>query len=104
MISFILVIFIYKTAANAFDNLGLIGDATELNFRITHAFDDRDNQKKEEGTRLSENALDNVKGNLWITSSIDNPYYGVLDDLDDNYRNRSGTNASVKVTENVYYE
>ena len=81
-----------------------LGDATEENFRITHAFDDRDGHKKQEETPFSKTASSNYNDNLRIISSSENPYYGAPDDLEDDYRNRSATNASVKVTENVYYE
>ena len=76
----------------------------EENFRITHAFDDRDRQKKDEETPLSKTVSINDNDNLRIISSSENPYYGAPDNLEDEYRNRSTTNASVKITENVYYE
>ena len=81
-----------------------LGTETEEDFRITHAFDDRDNHKKQEEIPLTIKAPRNENDELRIISSSDNPYYGVPDDIEDNYRNRSATNTSVKVTENVYYE
>ena len=76
----------------------------EENFRITHAFDDRDDHDKKEEAPLSKTASVTANDSMRIISSSDNPYYSVPDELEDDYRNRSATNSSVKVTENVYYE